>query len=150
LTFEDGTTATCDVLVGADGLHSSVRRSLLTEIAQSYRNEGKEEEAKDALDGIEPVWSGTNAYRAVVPAEVLAKEFPEHRALTTQLHVRSSSSFLSLFQANNHVTSISEKDTCVSYQTARLELIRSGISAHHILPYPTRKDHQHGFLPRAT
>jgi len=93
LSFDDGTTATCNIVVGADGLHSAVRRSMLTEVAESYKKEGGEEDAKAALEGIEPLWTGTNAYRAVIPAETLSKDYPEHRALTTPLHVRFSTFF---------------------------------------------------------
>jgi salicylate hydroxylase len=51
LGFADGTSATADVLVGADGVHSVVRGTLVP--AES------------------PVFSGTSAYRGVVPAERL-------------------------------------------------------------------------------
>ncbi len=50
--FEDGTTDVVDVLIGADGIHSSVRTALL----------GKES----------PIFTGVVAYRAVVPAGKLA------------------------------------------------------------------------------
>ncbi|MBE1533901.1 FAD-dependent monooxygenase [Actinomadura algeriensis] len=48
LAFADGTEATADVLVGADGVHSVVRRA----VAGAQR----------------PVFSGVTAYRGVVPA----------------------------------------------------------------------------------
>lgn len=50
--FEDGTKDVVDVLIGADGIHSSVRTALF----------GKEQ----------PEFTGVVAYRAVVPAEKLA------------------------------------------------------------------------------
>ena len=52
LGFEDGSTDVVDVLIGADGIHSSVRTALF----------GKES----------PDFTGVVAYRAVVPAEKLA------------------------------------------------------------------------------
>ncbi|VDC01624.1 unnamed protein product [Peniophora sp. CBMAI 1063] len=57
LTFTDGTTATCDVLVGCDGIKSVVRTGMLLETGLSQ------------LD--RPRWSGTVAYRALVPVEKL-------------------------------------------------------------------------------
>ena len=82
LLFEDGTTSYCDVLVGADGLKSAVRRSLLTEKAQWAESENRWGEASDFIASIEPVWCGTNAYRALIPAERLKARFPGHRTLT--------------------------------------------------------------------
>ncbi|KIJ98994.1 hypothetical protein K443DRAFT_189327 [Laccaria amethystina LaAM-08-1] len=82
LFFEDGTTSYCDVLVGADGLKSAVRRSLLTEKAQWAESESRCGEASDFIASIEPVWCGTNAYRALIPAERLKARFPGHRTLT--------------------------------------------------------------------
>ena len=54
LHFSDGTTSTADVVVGADGIRSVVRASMLSE-----------------EDRIEPQWPGVVAYRAMVPSEVL-------------------------------------------------------------------------------
>lgn len=82
LFFEDGTTSYCDVLVGADGLKSAVRRTLLTEKAQWAESENRWREASDFIASIEPVWCGTNAYRALIPAERLKARFPGHRTLT--------------------------------------------------------------------
>ena len=59
--FKDGTTATADAVVGADGVHSTVRAHLL----------GKE--------AAKPVFAGSVAYRALVPmdkaVEKLGEEF---------------------------------------------------------------------------
>ena len=52
ITFEDGSSDVVDVLIGADGIHSSVRTALF----------GKEN----------PDFTGVVAYRAVVPAEKLS------------------------------------------------------------------------------
>ncbi len=51
LTFDDGGTAEADVLIGADGVHSVVRRAVA----------GPDE----------PVFSGTSAYRGLIPVEGL-------------------------------------------------------------------------------
>lgn len=78
LLFEDETQATCDVLVGADGIKSAVRRSFLHEKAQWAQGEGKLSEAADIMDMIEPSWSGTVAYRAVIPGDQLRARDPNH------------------------------------------------------------------------
>ncbi|EGO26930.1 hypothetical protein SERLADRAFT_414770 [Serpula lacrymans var. lacrymans S7.9] len=82
LKFQDGSTATCDLLIGADGVKSAVRGSLLRELANQAVMEGKPDVAQEALAGIDPVWSGMVAYRALIPAERLRALSPSHRALT--------------------------------------------------------------------
>ena len=62
--FKDGTTATADVVIGADGVHSVVRAHLLGE------------------EAAKPVYAGSVAYRALVPMETalekLDKEFAQN------------------------------------------------------------------------
>lgn len=82
LLFEDGTRASCDVLVGADGLKSAVRRSLLGEKVRRAQSQNNWSEAADITALIEPAWSGTNAHRALVPADRLRSRQSDHRALT--------------------------------------------------------------------
>ncbi|KAH7883088.1 FAD/NAD(P)-binding domain-containing protein [Phlebopus sp. FC_14] len=77
LTFTDGTTATCDLLVGADGIKSAVRACMMRDIARS--SSGKN--ASLALSCVEPVWSGVTAYRTLISAEKLRIRSPGHRAL---------------------------------------------------------------------
>ncbi|KAF9269723.1 salicylate hydroxylase [Marasmius fiardii PR-910] len=83
LVFEDGSVAYCDVLLGADGLKSAVRKSMMGEKARWAQSEGQYKEATELLQAADPVWSGTNAYRALIPAERLHARHPSHRALTT-------------------------------------------------------------------
>ncbi|RDB27667.1 Salicylate hydroxylase [Hypsizygus marmoreus] len=73
LLFEDGSTTTCDVLIGADGLKSAVRRSFMDEKAERAQSQ-----AADLNALIDPVWSGTNAYRALIPAERLKARVSDH------------------------------------------------------------------------
>ncbi|EIN06888.1 FAD/NAD(P)-binding domain-containing protein, partial [Punctularia strigosozonata HHB-11173 SS5] len=61
LQFEDGSTTTCDLLVGADGVKSATRASLT------------------ASGG--PVWSGWCAYRGLIPADVCNATLSDHPAL---------------------------------------------------------------------
>ncbi|ESK89129.1 hypothetical protein Moror_5271 [Moniliophthora roreri MCA 2997] len=85
LYFEDGSKAYCDVLLGADGLKSAVRRTLLGEKSRWAQSEGRYKEAAELMHSIDPVWSGTIAYRALIPSERLQARFPSHRTLTTPM-----------------------------------------------------------------
>ncbi|KAI5114866.1 hypothetical protein M0805_009927, partial [Coniferiporia weirii] len=86
LNFSDGATATCDVLIGADGINSVTRHTLL-ELAAKDAESNSSEEGKRAgqiLRGVaNPVWSGSVAYRAIIPREKLEKVNPDHRAMKT-------------------------------------------------------------------
>uniref|UniRef100_A0A0W0FYG3 FAD-binding domain-containing protein n=1 Tax=Moniliophthora roreri TaxID=221103 RepID=A0A0W0FYG3_MONRR len=75
----------CDVLLGADGLKSAVRRTLLGEKSRWAQSEGRYKEAAELMHSIDPVWSGTIAYRALIPSERLQARFPSHRTLTTPM-----------------------------------------------------------------
>ncbi|KAJ6481082.1 hypothetical protein C8R45DRAFT_320629 [Mycena sanguinolenta] len=83
LVFEDGSRTFCDVLVGADGLKSATRRALLTERANWMQARGRWQDAADIASCIDPVWCGTIAYRALIPAEQLRAVAPGHPVLTT-------------------------------------------------------------------
>jgi salicylate hydroxylase len=90
LLFEDGTSTICDVLIGADGLKSAVRRSLLGEKASMAQSQNNWSEAADITALIDPVWSGTNAYRALIPADRLRSRQSNHRTLTQPMMVKAS------------------------------------------------------------
>lgn len=83
------------MLLGADGLKSAVRRSLITEKVQWAQGEGRWSEAADLTRMIEPCWSGTNAYRALIPGDKLKARYPNHRVLTqpTQVSLEREYSF---------------------------------------------------------
>lgn len=75
LTFMDGTRATCDALIGCDGIKSVVRRFMYERMAA----EGKPE----LRDYIEPVWTGEITYRALVYADRLPlRDGKKHPALS--------------------------------------------------------------------
>ncbi|KAL0954233.1 hypothetical protein HGRIS_005361 [Hohenbuehelia grisea] len=72
LTFADGSTSSCDVLIGSDGIKSAVRRSMVSDWAARAKAEGKTREAEVLMEKIEPRWTGIVAYRALIPTERLA------------------------------------------------------------------------------
>jgi salicylate hydroxylase len=74
LNFQDGSHATCDVLVGADGIKSVVRRDLLHDQAEAAIAGGNHEDAKTLLDSIDLSWIGTVAYRFLVPLREISTD----------------------------------------------------------------------------
>ena len=82
LHFKDGSSATCDVLVGCDGIKSTVRKQMLTDHVSC----GGGDHA--LLDLIEPVWTGTIAYRGLIPVERLrTPDGREHRSVQRPMMV---------------------------------------------------------------
>lgn len=80
----DGGTATCDVLLvlGADGIHSATRRTLLNDAAEEYERASQHFKAEELRRSgkVDPVWSGTVAYRATIPLERILALNPHHNA----------------------------------------------------------------------
>jgi salicylate hydroxylase len=85
LLFEDRTNALCDVLIGADGIKSAVRRTMMAEAAAAARPQ----DAREFMRAADPVWCGTIAYRAVVPAEKLRAVAPNHRVFEMPTQARN-------------------------------------------------------------
>ncbi|OJA17266.1 hypothetical protein AZE42_03032, partial [Rhizopogon vesiculosus] len=75
LHFADESTETTDVLIGADGIHSSVRKTLFETINEDLIDPGKIRNYSDAS------WTGTLIYRAIIPLEKLLQTDPENVAL---------------------------------------------------------------------
>ncbi|KZV77654.1 FAD/NAD(P)-binding domain-containing protein [Peniophora sp. CONT] len=73
LTFADGTEATCDILVGADGVRSTVRATMFKILARNTDDTLKADKLHEA---ILPRFSGAIMYRAVIPREKLAQVPP--------------------------------------------------------------------------
>lgn len=75
LQFLGGKSATCDLLVGMDGINSAVRKCFLLKhgVPKSL--------------SLHPIWTGTVAYRGLVPIEKLEVKLPGHRAVHTPMIV---------------------------------------------------------------
>lgn len=79
LEFMDGSKRTCDLLVGADGIKSTVRRIFLA----SRPGNGCQK-------SIEPIWTGSYAYRGVIPRHTVLDRFPGHRVTRNPVMVSVS------------------------------------------------------------
>lgn len=84
LHFKDGTVANCDVLIGADGVKSAVRRSMFTQLAEKEADAVK---ANAYLKCVEATWTGMVAYRSLVASEDLEAEYPNHCSLRSPIYV---------------------------------------------------------------
>ncbi|PFH48452.1 hypothetical protein AMATHDRAFT_149878 [Amanita thiersii Skay4041] len=83
LEFENGNKATCDVLIGADGIHSVVRQHFLRRLAKQSTKKG----TVDYEASMDPQWTGSILYRGLVPSADLRRKMPSHRTLTTPMVV---------------------------------------------------------------
>ncbi|KAH9935630.1 FAD/NAD(P)-binding domain-containing protein [Fomitopsis serialis] len=85
LHFSDDTTAVCDVLIGCDGIKSTIRKQMLEEKAKTGQ--------KDLLQHIDPIWTGTIVYRGLIPVDHLkGQDEKKHRTVETpMMHVVSYS-----------------------------------------------------------
>ena len=84
LEFTDGTTATADVLVGADGIRSAVRESMFETAASE--DDGDKSHFRQYIDA---TFTGMISYRFVISADALRKEHPENLSLK-ELNAASS------------------------------------------------------------
>ncbi|KAK7472656.1 hypothetical protein VKT23_000769 [Stygiomarasmius scandens] len=75
LKFSDNTTSTCDILVGADGIRSTIR-------AQMYQEASAKDARPELLDFINPVYTGTTTYRGLIPIGSPDSLPPNHRAIS--------------------------------------------------------------------
>ena len=79
LTFQNGSSATCDILIGMDGIKSIVRKCFL------------QKQGLLSSPSLNPVWDGRIAYRGLILADDLEKQLPGHRALTIPMMVSQRS-----------------------------------------------------------
>ncbi|KAH9989922.1 FAD/NAD-P-binding domain-containing protein [Russula compacta] len=83
LRFQDGSTATCDILVGADGLKSAVRRTMYHEAAIRAESQHRNADALELRSLCELRFSGVLAYRTLIPAAKLSSISPHHRVFSS-------------------------------------------------------------------
>ena len=85
LSFADGSTASTDVLIGADGIKSATRQSLYQQVLQVqkkfYEASGGQGPAPQFCKQAIPQWTGPVAYRALLKFDDLEKLWPGHNAL---------------------------------------------------------------------
>lgn len=84
LLFKDGTRATCDVLVGSDGLKSAVRRIMFEHLAETAQDP---DEVMAYRRCIEPTWSGSYTYRSLISIKEFEAENPGHYSLAGPAYV---------------------------------------------------------------
>lgn len=87
LRFQDGSTATCDMLLGADGIKSAVRKTKLHEAASWATFQHRNADAAELRNLSEPRFSGVFVYRALIPSERLSSVSPQHRASSSAVQV---------------------------------------------------------------
>lgn len=72
--FHDGTAATCDVLVGADGIRSAVRGAMCTQLAIEAQASRKTEEAAHLRACISELHSGYVIHRTLIHKANLSED----------------------------------------------------------------------------
>lgn len=83
LNFRDGVTGACNVLLGADGVHSPVRHTLFELAAWKMEQDENRKDAAAALrQKAGAIWSGATIYRTVIDANKLRELNPNHSSLT--------------------------------------------------------------------
>ncbi|TFY64904.1 hypothetical protein EVG20_g5781 [Dentipellis fragilis] len=76
LHFDDGSTATTNVLVGADGIRSVVRMQLGAEVLESGRLPKELQSPTVLQQAIEPKWTGTIVYRSLIKPDKVRADHP--------------------------------------------------------------------------
>jgi salicylate hydroxylase len=87
LRFHDGSTATCDVLVGADGVKSVVRKTMFQDAALSAELQNRNADAAELRSLSDLRFSGALSYRTLIPAAKLSNISPQHRVFSSPVQV---------------------------------------------------------------
>ena len=87
--FTDGSIVIADVLVGADGIGSRTRRAMYSDLANRVRDVDPEK-AAELEKHVEPTFTGTYQYRALVDGNKLREKSPNNVSLTESATVRPS------------------------------------------------------------
>lgn len=85
LNFANHKRKTCDLLVGCDGIKSAIRQQMFRDLATLSGNQ-------DYLKYVDPVWTGTTVYRALIPVAHLEKvsDGEQHLACKNRMVVSQS------------------------------------------------------------
>lgn len=83
LVFSDGTSANANILVGADGIRSTVRAQMFSYLKERQSLPKYLEHDDEYRRTVNPRWTGTQIYRALIPVERLKNIFPDHPVLTS-------------------------------------------------------------------
>lgn len=84
LVFDDGSTGRADIVIGADGVHSTTRAKMYRLLQSPNQESGSYDKF------IDPIWSGTYAYRAQVDLVKFKEKYPDHQALDNPRIVRTT------------------------------------------------------------
>lgn len=95
LYFKDGSTATADILIGADGIKSVVRVSMYETMAKEAAQQGDHARAAELLDVMNAKYSGATVYRTLIPGDRLKAVSPDHRSFASPVHVGALSEIIS-------------------------------------------------------
>ena len=88
LHFQDGTTSTCDVLMGCDGIRSGVRGAMYSQLADAAQRAGNPEEAAKLRSHKSAVFSGEEMYRCLIKKDELPPgALKNHPAFNTSVLV---------------------------------------------------------------
>ena len=87
LHFADGTIAEADVLIGADGIKSSVRMSMYDIAHRQNCSPSVQRKHCPKCSAATPRWTGIITYRALIPTQSLRKIDPNHQAFRYTLCV---------------------------------------------------------------
>ncbi|EKM48779.1 uncharacterized protein PHACADRAFT_202410 [Phanerochaete carnosa HHB-10118-sp] len=98
LAFKDGTTASCDFLVGSDGIKSAVRRTMYERFAagaEDLKEKGR------LLAHVKPTWTGQYVYRGVISTEDLRKAMPDHPVLDGPIYFAGKNKYFICYPVSN-------------------------------------------------
>jgi salicylate hydroxylase len=95
LRFQDGSTATCDILIGADGMKSVIRKTMFQEAALWAELQHRNADAAELRSLSELRFSGVLCYRTLIPAARLSSISPNHRVFSSPIQVSERRCFFS-------------------------------------------------------
>jgi len=90
LRFHDGSTATCDILIRADGITSVVRKTMFQDTALKAQSQHRNADAAELHNTGELCFSGFFAYRTLIPTARLSSISPQHRVFSSATQVSVS------------------------------------------------------------